>query len=157
REGRRQQGRDPGHHPAHGDRLRALARARRAEGPPGGAAHRLCGGDEGSRIPQGGGEDPDGHPPAERRRSRGAGQAGYQAAEGGARPHRANPEMEMSAAELVYCTLMLAARITLPHFSVSSAISFPKSAGESASTVPPRSASRAFSLGSASAVLISLL
>ena len=28
-----------------------------------------------------------------------------------------------------YCGLMLAARITLPHFSVSSAISFPKSAG----------------------------
>ena len=39
--------------------------------------------------------------------------------------------------------LMLAARITLPHFSVSSAISFPKSAGESASAAPPRSASRA--------------
>jgi hypothetical protein len=36
--------------------------------------------------------------------------------------------------------LMLAARITLPHFSVSSAISLPKSAGEPASTVPPRSA-----------------
>src|SRR5262245_24381868 len=46
---------------------------------------------------------------------------------------------------------------TLPHFSVSSAISLPKSAGEPASTVPPRSASRAFMLGSARPALISLL
>src|SRR5262249_56726989 len=46
---------------------------------------------------------------------------------------------------------------TLLHFSVSSAISLPKSAGEPASTVPPRSASRAFMLGSARAALISLL
>src|SRR5262245_50093876 len=38
---------------------------------------------------------------------------------------------------------------TLPHFSVSSAISLPKSTGEPASTVPPRSASRVFMLGSA--------
>src|SRR6266540_776237 len=37
---------------------------------------------------------------------------------------------------------MLAARITLPHFSVSSAMSLPKSAGEPASTMPPRSAMR---------------
>src|SRR6516225_8970731 len=36
--------------------------------------------------------------------------------------------------------LMLAARITLPHFSVSSAISFPKSPGEPDRTVIPRSA-----------------
>src|SRR5262249_25135721 len=36
---------------------------------------------------------------------------------------------------------------TLPHFSVSSAISLPKSAREPASTVPPRSASRVFMLG----------
>src|SRR5262249_31722362 len=53
--------------------------------------------------------------------------------------------------------LMFAARITLAHFSVSSAISLPKSAGEPASTVPPRSASRAFILGSARAAVISLL
>jgi hypothetical protein len=33
---------------------------------------------------------------------------------------------------------MFAARITLPHFSVSSAMSLPKSAGEPASAVPPR-------------------
>src|SRR5260221_5005792 len=38
--------------------------------------------------------------------------------------------------------LILAARITLPHFSLSSAINFPKSAGEAASAVPPRLASR---------------
>src|SRR5262249_28336557 len=56
-----------------------------------------------------------------------------------------------------HSALILAARITLPHFSVSSAISLPKSAGEPASTVPPSSASRAFILGSASAVLISAL
>src|SRR5262249_36603992 len=36
--------------------------------------------------------------------------------------------------------LMLAARMTLPHFSVSSAMSLPKSVGEPVSTVPPRSA-----------------
>ncbi len=42
-----------------------------------------------------------------------------------------------------YSALMLAAQITLPHFSVLSAMSLPKSAGESASASPPRSASRA--------------
>src|SRR4051794_4967942 len=47
--------------------------------------------------------------------------------------------------------------ITLPHFSVSSAMSLPKSAADPGSTAPPRSASRAFILGSASAALISLL
>src|SRR5271168_2944288 len=44
---------------------------------------------------------------------------------------------------------MLAARITLAHFSVSSAINLPKSAGELAIAVLPRSASRALILGSA--------
>ena len=53
--------------------------------------------------------------------------------------------------------LMFAARITLRHFSVSSAINLPKSAGESASTSPPRSASRVLILGSARPVLISRL
>src|SRR6476619_3231822 len=53
--------------------------------------------------------------------------------------------------------LMLAARITLLHFSVSSAMSFPKSAGEPGSGVPPRSTSRALIVGSARAALISLL
>ena len=51
---------------------------------------------------------------------------------------------------------MLAARMTLPHFSVSAAMSLPRSAGESASTVPPKSASRALILGSARPALISL-
>src|SRR5215470_7257575 len=46
---------------------------------------------------------------------------------------------------------------TLAHFSVSSAMSLPNSAGESASPTSPRSASRALILGSASAALISLL
>jgi hypothetical protein len=32
---------------------------------------------------------------------------------------------------------MLAARITLPHFSVSSAMNLPKSAGEPENAVPP--------------------
>src|SRR5438445_11182459 len=50
---------------------------------------------------------------------------------------------------------MFAARITLPHFSVSSAMSLLKSAGEPVSGVPPRSASRALILGSARAALIS--
>ena len=53
--------------------------------------------------------------------------------------------------------LTLAARITLPHFSVSSAMSLPNSADEPGSTVPPRSASRALILISARAALISLL
>src|SRR5262249_48309826 len=56
-----------------------------------------------------------------------------------------------------HSALMPANLITLAHFSVSSAMSLPNSAGEPASTVPPRSASRAFIFGSASAVLISLL
>ena len=46
---------------------------------------------------------------------------------------------------------------TLPHFSVSSAMSFPKSAGEPTSGAPPKSVRRAFSLGSARLALISLL
>src|SRR6266550_2756087 len=46
---------------------------------------------------------------------------------------------------------------TLAHFSVSSAMSLPKSAGDPVSTVAPRSASRAFIVGSARAALISLL
>jgi hypothetical protein len=47
--------------------------------------------------------------------------------------------------------LMPANLTTLAHFSVSAAMSLPKSAGEPASTVPPSSASRALILGSASA------
>src|SRR5580704_3884915 len=52
--------------------------------------------------------------------------------------------------------LMPADLITLAHFSVSSTMSLPKSAGEPESTVPPKSASRAFILGSATTALISL-
>src|SRR6516165_8392729 len=46
---------------------------------------------------------------------------------------------------------------TLAHFSVSSAMNFPKSAGEPGNAVPPRSARRALNLGSVRAALISLL
>src|SRR6516225_4380916 len=56
---------------------------------------------------------------------------------------------------LGHSALMLAARITLPHFSVSSAINFPKSVGVIGIGEPPRSASRALILGSARAALIS--
>src|SRR5215472_11404576 len=44
------------------------------------------------------------------------------------------------------CGLMLAARVTLPHFSVSAAISLPNSAGDPGSGVPPRSARRGLHL-----------
>src|SRR5262249_955965 len=53
--------------------------------------------------------------------------------------------------------LMPADLITLPHFSVSSAISLPNWAGDPGSGVPPRSARRAFILGSSRAALPSLL
>src|SRR5262249_59013927 len=56
-----------------------------------------------------------------------------------------------------HSALMLAARITLPHFSVSSASSLPKSAGEPGSTVVPTSANDALILGSARAALTSEL
>src|ERR1043166_6035879 len=56
-----------------------------------------------------------------------------------------------------HSALMLAARITLPHFSVSSSISFRKSAGEPARIMPPRSVSWALSFGSARPALISVL
>src|SRR5262249_384583 len=53
--------------------------------------------------------------------------------------------------------LIFANLITLAHFSVSAAMSVPKSAGEPASTMPPSSASRALILGLASAALVSRL
>ena len=53
--------------------------------------------------------------------------------------------------------LIFANLTTLPHFTVSSTMSLPKSAGEPGSAVEPNSASRAFILGSARAALISLL
>src|SRR5262249_20348535 len=44
--------------------------------------------------------------------------------------------------ETLHSALILAARTTLPHFSVSSAMNFPKSAGEPANTAHPRSVRR---------------
>ena len=63
----------------------------------------------------------------------------------------------VGATMTAYSALMLAARITLPHFSVSSAMSLSKSAGEPASAMPPRSARCTFNLRSARPALISLL
>src|SRR5215831_1870576 len=56
-----------------------------------------------------------------------------------------------------YSALMLAAGITLAHFSVSSATNLPKSAGDPPDTVAPRSARRVLIPASARAALISLL
>jgi hypothetical protein len=53
--------------------------------------------------------------------------------------------------------LMSADRITLAHFSVSSTINFPNSAGIIGIGTPPRSAKRALILGSAKPSLIWLL
>jgi hypothetical protein len=53
--------------------------------------------------------------------------------------------------------LMLAARITLPHFSASSTKNFPNSVGVIDIRSPPSSVSRIFILGSVRAALISLL
>src|SRR6516164_8326426 len=60
------------------------------------------------------------------------------------------------APQVSWVHLMLAAKITLPHFLVSSEMSLAKSAGEPASTVPPRLASRALNFGSAMLTLTSL-
>src|SRR5262249_13231526 len=65
--------------------------------------------------------------------------------------------MERGAPSRLYYGLLLAARIPLPHFSVSSAVSLPKWLGGPGSTVPPRSTRRALILGSARPALISLL
>src|SRR5712672_2389531 len=51
-----------------------------------------------------------------------------------------SPSKSPCAVTASHSALILAARITLPHFSVSSAISLPKSEGDPASTVPPNSA-----------------
>src|SRR5262245_10026499 len=61
------------------------------------------------------------------------------------------------AANEPHSALMLRARITLPHFSVSSAMHLAKSAGEPANTATPRSVRRFLIFGSARAALISLL
>src|SRR6266511_2264234 len=54
----------------------------------------------------------------------------------------------ISTADRPHSALMPADLITLPHFSVSSAIKLSKSAGEPGRTVPPRAAISAFVLGS---------
>src|SRR5262249_42143576 len=56
-----------------------------------------------------------------------------------------------------YSGLMLAARITLPHFSVCSTTILSSSAGEPVNAVAPSSANRAAILGLVSPALISLL
>jgi hypothetical protein len=53
--------------------------------------------------------------------------------------------------------LMLAVRITLPHFIDFVVMSFPNSAGKPASTMLPRSANRAFNMEESSTALIALL
>src|SRR5262245_19708342 len=55
-----------------------------------------------------------------------------------------------------HSALILATRITLAHFSVSSAISLPNSAGESGRVVAPSSGRRASILGSLRLAVISL-
>src|SRR5262245_9587197 len=63
----------------------------------------------------------------------------------------------MSRGDQPYSGLILAVFITLPHFSVSSVMNFPKSAGERACTSPPSSESLALILGSVSPALIAWL
>src|SRR5215831_14290145 len=62
-----------------------------------------------------------------------------------------------SAYPIDYSTLAPENFTTLAHFSVSSTMSLPKSAGDPASGVPPISASRVPNLGSTSASLTALL
>src|SRR5262245_33584944 len=57
--------------------------------------------------------------------------------------------MECAGADGTYSGLIPANFTTLAHFSVSSAMSLPNSAGEPAFTIPPRPISRAFTWGSA--------
>src|SRR5262245_66055649 len=57
----------------------------------------------------------------------------------------------------IHFTLMPAALITLPIFSVSLARNLPNSSGDIDNGTPPRSSSRAFILGSARAAFTSLL
>src|ERR1700722_14913405 len=56
-----------------------------------------------------------------------------------------------------YSNLMLANRITLPHFSVSSAMNFPNSAGAIDIGTAPKSASRDLNSGAGRVALVSLL
>jgi hypothetical protein len=61
------------------------------------------------------------------------------------------------AANGPHSAVMLRARITLPHFSVSSAMNFPKAADVIDIGSTPKPANRAFMRGSAAMALISLL
>src|SRR5258707_12648644 len=63
----------------------------------------------------------------------------------------------VSTARRPHSALMLRARMTLPHFSVSSAMSFPNAADVIDIGSKPKPASRAFMRGSAATALISLL
>src|SRR5262249_8786290 len=66
-------------------------------------------------------------------------------------------QQQEAAQAPLHSGLMPADLSTLPHFSVSSARSLPNSVGVIGRGTVPRSASRAFIPGSASAALISLL
>src|SRR5262249_39749702 len=71
--------------------------------------------------------------------------------------HSPNGIYGISTVDRDHSGFMLAARITLPHFSVSSAISLPKSAGAPAWMRNPRSSYLALISGRARDALISLL
>src|SRR5262249_10395779 len=71
--------------------------------------------------------------------------------------HSSNGGYGISTADRPQSALMLRARMTLPHFSLSPAMSLPKSAGEPTNAVPPSSASRALILGSARPALMASL
>src|SRR5262249_20041935 len=66
-------------------------------------------------------------------------------------------QLHYGTSDADHSALMLAARSTFPHFSVSSAISLPNSAGEPGSTAAPKSAKRALIIGSARPAFTSLL
>src|SRR5215467_10217591 len=70
---------------------------------------------------------------------------------------RTSPLGGRMPARASHSALMLAARITLAHFSVSSAMSLLKSEGEPTNAVPPSSTSRDLILGSTRPALTSLL
>src|SRR5262245_27174438 len=71
--------------------------------------------------------------------------------------HSLNGLYGISTPDRPHSALMPANFTTLPHFSVSSAMSLPKSAGEPGSAAAPNPASRAFIWESARPALISLL
>src|SRR5215471_7430739 len=73
----------------------------------------------------------------------------------GTPPHSQNRKRAL--VHRLHSGLMLAVRMTLPHFSVSSAMCFPKSAGVPPRITPLNSWKRTLILGSARAALLSLL